>query len=460
MLAARQLTYRPSLKREPLWRPLAFDTGDARCVLLSGRSGAGKSTFLRILCGLLPGFRGGKLEGEIAVLGRLAPRQPDGRANMLFQNTDAMLHSPRVSDELATRAKAARRRGAGDLKSGWLAELVDLLELGPLLKRRIVELSGGQQQRVAFAAVMASRPKIVLLDEPTSNLDSSAAVSLVRLAAACMDRFGVCFVAAEHKPDHWRELMDGAVRLEAFESGSWAGAPGTAPTSVLPRALDLDKLRREADASRCEQEAEPVLSCRGMSCRRSRRQVLEGVDLELRAGEIVGLTGPNGAGKSTLLLLLAGGLKADGGELLRHGEKRALHAGLLLQNPLHQLFCDTVRHEIALAAENARLPDVSARVERLLAMADLTSLADRAVLSLSYGEQQRTALAASMSAEPPAILLDEPTHGMDADRLERLARFILSARESGAAFVVASHDRDLLAAFCDRVLVLNDGKLD
>jgi energy-coupling factor transport system ATP-binding protein len=127
---------------------------------------------------------------------------------------------------------------------------------------------------------------------------------------------------------------------------------------------------------------------------------------------------------------------------------------------LHQLFCETVRQEVALAADNARLPDTPEQVDRLLDAADLASLADRATLSLSYGEQQRTALAAAMSAEPPVILLDEPTHGMDAARLSQIIHFIVAARRGGTAFIVASHDRPLLQAFCDRVLVLRDGQLE
>ena len=192
--------------------------------------------------------------------------------------------------------------------------------------------------------------------------------------------------------------------------------------------------------------------------------MLDDINLELRPGEVVGLTGPNGAGKSSLLLVLAGGLKATSKSELewrcRRKRPAGSRAGLLLQNPLHQLFCDTVRNEVALAAENARRPAVQQHVEQLLAAADLSPLANRATLSLSYGEQQRTALAAVMSGDPATILLDEPTHGMDADRLDRLIRFVLEVRRNGTAFIIASHDRSLLEAFCDRVLLLRDGKLD
>jgi energy-coupling factor transporter ATP-binding protein EcfA2 len=132
---------------------------------------------------------------------------------------------------------------------------------------------------------------------------------------------------------------------------------------------------------------------------------------------------------------------------------------LLLQNPLHQLFCETVREEVALAARNAGLPMAEEHMDRLLVAADLADLADRPTLTLSYGEQQRTALAAAMSARPPVVLLDEPTHGMDAARLAKIIRFLIEARRDGTAFVVASHDHDLLRAFCDRVLMLQDGSL-
>ena len=443
---------------------MEFDTADARLVLLSGRSGAGKSTFLRILCGLLPGFRGGEVAGRIKVLGRPAPRRPDGRINLLFQNTDAMLHSPRVADELLARAQPESGRQSSDLRHGWLAELIEQLELVELLERKTVELSGGQQQRVAFAAALASRPEVVLLDESTSNLDPHAAGALVKLVTGCVERFGTRFVAAEHRPEHLLALVDGAIHLSGEGGRAWSGPAGKAPPDVLPEPLDLAALSDLASASKPDGGAEPVLTCRNVSCRRSGRLVLNRINLQLHTGEIVGLAGANGVGKSTLLLLLAGGLKPTSDSQIdwsdRFGRRGiGLRAGLLLQNPLHQLFCDTVRQEVALAADNARLTAISDRVQRLLAAADLLSLAERATLSLSYGEQQRTALAAAMSASPPIILLDEPTHGMDALRLSEIIRFMIESRSEGTTFVVASHDRALLEAFCDRVLVLHDGHL-
>ena len=464
VLAARGLTYRPPASNDCLWPPLDLDTSSARIVLLSGQSGTGKSTLLRVLCGLLPGFRGGELLGEVDILGQPVPPRPTERVGLLFQNTDAMLHSPRVSDELLSRARIADRRNTGDLQHGWLADLVEQLNLGDLLDRKIVELSGGQQQRVALAAVLASRPAVVLLDEPTSNLDPRIAAALVGLIAGCTERFGTCFMAAEHRADHLLHLADGMIHLDSEGGRAWSGQPGSAPSSVLPDPLDLDALRKLAARSRAGADAEAVLTCRHLSCRRSGRLVLDDVDLELHPGEVVGLTGPNGAGKSSLLLVLAGGLKPTSrGAIDWHSQPKqrrgCSQVGLLLQNPLHQLFCDTVRHEVALAAENARRPAVAQQVERLLAVADLASLADRATLSLSYGEQQRAALAAAMSGDPAVVLLDEPTHGMDALRLDKIIRFVIETRTGGTAFVVASHDRTLLEAFCDRILELRDGRL-
>lgn len=465
MLAARGLTYRPSTAGASLWPPLEFDTGQARLVLLSGQSGSGKSTFLRILCGLLPGFRGGELDGELMVLGRPAPRRPDGSVGLLFQNTDAMLHSPRVADELLARAHALRSRATGDLRRGWLADVVAQLELDRLLDRKIVELSGGQQQRVALAAVLASRPAVVLLDEPTSNLDRDAASAIVKLVCGCAERFGTRFVTAEHRADHLSDLVDGVVRLDRNGGRAWSGPRGAAPADLLPDSLDLDALAKLAAANRADADGQPLLTCHNLCCRRSGRLVLADVDFQLRSGEIVGLTGPNGAGKSSLLLVLAGGLKPTGDSEIdwrcQPGRRRtSARVGLLLQNPLHQLFCETVRHEVALAAENARHPSPAQQVDRLLTAADLVPLAGRVTLSLSYGEQQRTALAGAMSGNPAAVLLDEPTHGMDALRLGRIIRLVIETRGHGTAFVVASHDRRLLQAFCDRVLVLRDGRLE
>jgi len=469
VLSAHGLNFCYERSRTPLWRPLSFDTGDARLVLLSGDSGCGKSTLLRILCGLLPGFRGGRLDGRVDILGKPAPAYADGRIGLLFQNTDAMLHSPRVCDELLARVGQAgrRRRGVGqgqDLRSNWLTELIEVLSLGPLLGRPILDLSGGEQQRVALAAVLAAGPEVVLLDEPTSNLDSRAAADLGRLVRRCTERFETRFVVSEHHPDAFMPLVDGAVRLgdPASEgSSSWSGRAGDIPAAVLPAALDSAGLRQLADSWRPDPACEPLLICRGVSCRRAGRTVLDGVDLTVRPGEIVGLTGPNGAGKSSLLLLLAGGLKPAGGsriEWRRRSREANGPVGLLLQNPLHQLFCSTVREEVALAAINAKRFSEQT-ISQLLTAADLTNLAERPCLALSYGEQQRTALAAALSAEPSVILLDEPTHGTDARRLRRIIRFVIETRRSGTAFIVASHHRSFLEGFSDRVVTLQDGRL-
>jgi energy-coupling factor transport system ATP-binding protein len=439
-------------------------------VLLSGGSGCGKSTLLRILCGLLPGFRGGRLDGRVAILGVPAGSHPDGRVGLLFQNTAAMLHSPRVSDELNARAGLGRRGkrsldGQQNLRSGWLADLVGELELAHLLDRPILELSGGEQQRVALAAVLAAGPEVVLLDEPTSNLDDHAAADLGRVVLRCAERFGTRFVISEHRADALIPLVDGVVRLGDTANNAcsaWSGTCGGASPEMLPAQLDSRELRQLADSWRPDPRAEPLLICHGVSCKRAGRTVIEDADLTVRPGEIVGLSGPNGAGKSTLLLLLAGGLKPAGGSRIewrtRGSSDTRNKVGLLLQNPLHQLFCETVREEVALAASNVRGSPTHG-VERLLAAADLADLAQRPCLSLSYGEQQRTALAAAMSAGPPLVLLDEPTHGTDAARLARIIGFVIEARRTGTAFVVASHHRSFLDAFSDRVLTLHEGRL-
>ncbi len=382
-----------------------------------------------------------------------------------------MLHSPRVADELAARAGVS----AADVVCGrrpWLARLVEQLGLGDLLDRRIVQLSGGQQQRVAVAAALAIRPEVVLLDEPTSNLDTASAGALADLLADCVRELGTRLVIAEHQARHVHRLIDGSVQLNGRGVRVWTGRPGAAPGDVLPPPFDYQALRELVRAVVLP-GGDEVLAAENLRCKRGGRLVLGGVTFALHRGEILGLTGPNGAGKSTLLLLLAGGLRPAGGKVRRRDKPRAASGssaagghrqghgvGLLLQNPLHQLFCDTVREEVALAAENAGLPDAGARVQRLLQAADLGPLAERMTLALSYGEQQRTALAAALSADPAVVLLDEPTHGMDARRLTGIVRFVAACRRRGTAFVIASHDRQLLEAISDRVLTLRDGRLE
>jgi len=461
MIAAEQLVYRYPRSARPLWNGLCFDLDGARMALLLGPSGSGKSTLARLLCSLLPAVHGGTVEGRLFVAGRTVGRCPDGRVGMLSQNVEAMLHSPRVGEELAERARVAGSSEA-------LAEAVELLEIGSLLDRPIHELSGGQKQRVALAAALAGGAELLVLDEPTSNLDAAGTAAMPELLGRICRRGRTALLAIEHRPQALMPLADGAIRLDVAEPvRQWRGRSGHVPADVLPTGLDLKGLRQHAEASRrAAPPARPLLECRGLTCRRAGNVVLRDVRLQITTGQIVGLYGPNGAGKTTLLEALIGQVRCErGGAITWRGQPARRcrvplrHVGMLMQNPLHQLFCQTVRSEVAMAAENARLDGIDERVDALLAAADLTDVAERSSLALCFGQQQRTALAAALSHEPDLVLLDEPTHGMDDVHLHALVQLILARRAQGTSFLIASHDRALLEACCDRILLLERGEL-
>ncbi len=461
MIAARDIVYQHPGSTFSIWNNgLSFDLGDSRMSLLLGPSGSGKSTLARLLCSLLPGAHGGKLGGELLVGGRPVSPHPDGRVAMLFQNVEAMLHSPRVGDELAERARAARCAGA-------LSEAVELLEIGPLLTRTIRELSGGEKQRVALAAAVTGGPDLLVLDEPTGNLDEAGAAAMTELLSRIVKRGCTALLAIEHRPHSLVPLSDGVMRINGADGvRPWRGPKGAAPCEVIGARIDLDGVRQQADASRHAAPAsQPLLECQHLSCRRVGRPVLKDLRLEIGTSQIVGLCGPNGSGKTTLLEGLIGAVRCSRSSRVRwrgRHKRRAVpvgSVGMLVQNPLHQLFCETVRSEIAMAAENAKLEGIDRRVRGLLTAADLIGVAERATLALSFGQQQRTALAAAMSHDPELVLLDEPTHGMDDVHLRGLVEMILERRTSGTAFVIASHDRKLLEACCDRILRLEQGVL-
>ncbi len=432
------------------------DLSGHRVVGVVGASGAGKSTLCRLMAGLLPGVSGGRRAGRILLDGDELPAAPSPRVGMVMQNPEAQMAGVRVDDELRAARRDAERRGTP------VDAIFEALRVEPLRGRRLQGLSGGEIQRLALAVTVARRPRCLVLDEPTSNLDDAGSAALRDTLRDLQDAWDGLVLVASHRPDGPMELATAALELRS----------GAAPR--LREGCPADDLRRSiadccpagpADGPPAHQRRtglllEVVDLCGGYR----RRDQLRVPRLALHPGEIVGIAGANGAGKSTLLALLCGALRPSSGDLRWRGHRarRGLpirEIGVLLQNPLHQLFCDTVCKEVALSPRNHRLRDAAGAAAEAMVEADLDHLADRPTLALSYGQQQRVALAAALAHRPALALLDEPTHGMDPRHLGELVRQIRRRRRAGTAFVVASHDRAFLDAVCDRVLRIAGGEL-
>ncbi len=399
--------------------------------LLTGASGSGKSTLLRALNGLVPHFYGGRVSGEASVLGgslrEARPRDLSRRVALLFQEPEQQLVMPVVAQEVAfgpaglglTQEAMGRR----------VESALEAMGVAQLRQRQLSELSGGERQRVALAGCLAMEPELLVLDEPTSQLDPQGVTLLLNRLADFRESARAA-VVSEQRPE----------RVAAAAGQHLALGPGSAPAGGWPPRTTVGA----GDG--------PVrLRALGLEVGRGQRLLQVG-DLALRGGEVVGLTGANGSGKTTLLRTLAGLLPPLAGEVQRSASRVAY----LPQEPGALLHQRTVRLEVEQTRRWLRLTAPAAPV---LERFNLQTLGDLDPRDLSAGERQRAALAAILVGDPELVLLDEPTRGADAAARRALFAALDHLGGRGTAVLVATNDHEFAAAAADRVLELADGEV-
>ncbi|MGH2803187.1 MAG: ABC transporter ATP-binding protein [Thermoleophilaceae bacterium] len=462
---------------------ISFELEPGSFTVLSGVSGSGKSTLLRAVCGLVPHFHGGEASGELVVGGldvrEHGPGELAAVCGTVFQEPETQVVMGGVRAELELPLEHRGERPAATARA--VEETALSLGVAHLLERRTDTLSGGELQRVALAAAMVHGPELLLLDEPTSQLDPVAGDELVWLLRRLNEDWGTAAVVAEHRlerclpaADRVIALVEGRIACDAPPSEYLEWAADAMPVLATPASRlfalaglpDRPATVKEARAGLREAgfaggaesgaaAAERDAAGRGLrGPRRSRDRalrlrnvwfeiedgpaVLRGLDLDLHAGERVALMGRNGAGKSTLLRLAKGLAEPTRGRIERAGE-----VALLLQSP-----GDYLIHEHAV--DDAGPEGVAA--------AGLAGRERAHPRDLSGGERQRLALEVVLAGGPyAAVLLDEPTRGMDRAHKDGLAARIGKLAAAGAAVVVATHDTELAASFADRVVLLGQG---
>lgn len=462
--------------------------------LVMGPSGAGKSTLLRCINGLVPHFSGGALQGTLTVDGldpvRATPQVMSRHVGFVFQDPEAQFVVDRVEDEIAFALEnVALPRQEMRVR---VEEALDLMDLSPLRERRLETLSGGERQRVAIAAALALRPRILVLDEPTSQLDPQSADDVLHALTRLNNDLGLTIVLAEHRLERVLPFVDSLVCLSQGGSLFASGPPRQVlrrldlvpPLVTLGKALGWDPLpltikdgqqfsqklsRRDATPPVLPPTArtnEPYLQARDVQVDYGDRPALRGVSLEVWPGEIVVLMGRNGSGKTTLLKSMVGLLRPRQGHVAVAGRQVAgrdvaevcRQVGYLPQDPNALLFADTVLDELGITLRNHGLekaPPIppQALLERL-------GLADKAQAyprDLSAGERQRVALGAITITRPGALLLDEPTRGLDYAAKRALADLLRGWRDHGLAILLVTHDVELAAAVADRVVLMSQG---
>lgn len=463
----RGFGWRPLGRREEVISGLDLSFSPGQIVLLAGGSGAGKSTLLRALAGLLGEAVPGDQSGTVEV---------DAPSGMLLQNPADSLVAATIGREVAfgpenlalPRDEIWRRVHDGLTRVGLPYDV----------NRQTTALSGGELQRLALAGVLAIRPGLLLLDEPTSMLDDETADQVRRCVLDVARATGATTVVVEHRIGPWLPQCDRVMVLDhgqvvadttpsrfvtdhtqqMLDAGVWMpGAPDPTPVAVAPGWVTPDR-----PGPALHTEALHIdLTVRSLQGRVTHR-ALDGVTTDLQAARLTALVGPSGAGKSTLLAAFAGMLRPSAGTITgaeppfvhRRSRQLAAAAGFVPQNPEHGFLRTTVRDEIACTA--TRLGR-SVDVDGLLGLMRLDHLAGANPFQLSGGEQRRLAVLAALAHRPSVVLLDEPTVGQDRHTWAAVTGWALAARHAGATVATATHDHALVE-LSDTVIQLKNGQ--
>ncbi len=502
MIHFEHVTYTYPDATRPALRDVSLTIPAGAFALVMGTSGAGKSTLLRCLNGLVPHFSGGTLTGQIAVDGldpvALAPRGMSRAVGFVFQDPEAQFVMDRVEDEIAFALENAAI--LPEKMHARVAEALEQLHLTPLRQRKLETLSGGEKQRVAIASALALRPRVLALDEPTSQLDPQSAAELLDALVRLNETLGLTVVLAEHRLERILPFVDQLIYLPDDNARVITGPPRDVlrrvpllpPLQTLaqtlgwsPLPLTLEEGRRFVSTDSTDEtdfflpnplksvqsvdKHTALVEARNLEIAYGPTTALRGVDVALYPGEIVALLGRNGAGKTTLLKCLVGLLRPRRGDVLAEGRSIAKtdvadvcrRVGYLPQDPNALLFADTVLDELRITLRNHGISPEDAPIapETLLDRLGLADKAQQYPRDLSVGERQRVALGAIMVTQPTTLLLDEPTRGLDYQAKAQLLDLLRAWRADGLALLLVTHDVELVAEAADRVMVMDQGKI-
>lgn len=439
---------------------------DSTVVLLCGESGCGKTTLTRVINGLIPHYYEGNLSGEVLIEGKEISEIPLYETAKLvgsvFQNPRSQFFNVDTTSELAFDAENMGLP-IEDIERR-ITRTVREFSLEDLMGRNIFKLSGGEKQKIACASVSVCDPPILVLDEPTSNLDAAAIEELGRLIGIWKSK-GKTIIIAEHRLHFLRELIDYAVymrqgRIERIFSKDELKALVQQEVERLGlRPLYLVNLLRNQDMV---YEAGECLYLAGFSRSYKGREtpVLDVDHLSVPAGAIIGIIGHNGAGKSTFARCLCGLEKGAKGEMSCRGLKmntkqRLKKCFMVMQDVNHQLFTESVLDEVLLSMNDEN----EEAAEKILESLDLSFLKEFHPLSLSGGQKQRVAIASAIASERDIIILDEPTSGLDFRHMKEVAQNLRQLAAMGKTLFVITHDPELISSCCTHLLQFVKGRI-
>jgi energy-coupling factor transporter ATP-binding protein EcfA2 len=467
MIRLEHFSFTYSGASQPVLKDLNVEVDEGEFVLLVGLSGSGKSTLCRAMNGLIPHFYGGTIAGRATVDGidirNTSPAKLAGTVGMVFQDPENQLIMTNVENELAfgmenlslPRSEMRER----------VSRYADYFDLHRFFPRFIPELSGGEKQKVALASIIAMRPKYIVLDEPTSQLDEETSALFLDHLEKLNREEGIGVILVEHRLERCFRF---AKRIVYMKDGR-IGADGC-PSDVRP-LLFRDGLMAEIRENEYHDErSDPIIVARGLTFSYGNGHVLDGLDLEVRRGEVLAIIGSNGCGKSTLLKHLNGILRPQSGNVQFEGRNiverttasLANCIGYLGQNPNNYLFADTLDKELDFTLSHLKIEKSQweERKEWALRVLSLEMHRETFPRELSCGERERAALASILVGRPRILVLDEPTRGLDHGNKAKLASIIHGLQGEGMTTILVTHDYRFVAEHATRVQQLHGGKLE
>ncbi len=466
-------------------RALDLKIESGEFVLIVGRSGSGKSTFLRAINSLIPNFYGGEYLGKILVGGKnpaCTPTRDMARVvGTVLQDPENQILMSTVEREIAFGLENAGLQEETITRR--VEEALDLLDIADIRKRKIVSLSGGEKQKVAIAAAMARHPRILVLDEPTSQLDPKSAESILAIVRRLNEDLGLTVLLVEHRVkntmhladrilvfDNARVIGDGEPRLIAEQLDFDALGIGYPPVARVAKYqglrhipltvkeaqkhlhVELDKLRITEKARK---HGKTAIEAKNLKFSYNKRAVINNLSFKLYENEVFGIIGRNGSGKSTLAKLIAGIIKPVRGKIIYKVPKDEI--GLVFQNPNLHIIGNSVLEDIAYTLRAKGKKDVESKSRKVMKYLGIEHLAARNPMDLSGGEKLLFAMATVLVFNPKILILDEPTRGLSWNMKKKLVALVRDYAEHGTVILI-SHDIELMARLADRVALMSQGK--
>jgi energy-coupling factor transport system ATP-binding protein len=517
IIVIENLSYTYPKSKEPALKNINLRVKEGEFLAIMGKTGAGKTTLCLALNGIIPQFyENGKIEGEVIVDGLSTRQTPIQKlalsVGMVFQDFESQIFGVTVEEDVGFGLSNIGLPKEEILKR--INEALAIVRLNGYEKRDVGTLSGGEIQRLAIADVLAMRPKILVLDEPTSQLDPIGKEEVFSVILTLRKKLGTTIIMAEHKSEEIAQYADrviilnnGEVALEGGPKDLFKKVDEVYDLGVRPPQVCelIDKLKRQKKISfnqfplSLDEAYEAYV--RAFSLKKVHKQfsfdlfnsfnkaealpiievedlwytypngvsAIQGISLSIHKGEFLAIVGQNGSGKTTLVKHFNGLLKPTKGKVIVDGINTskstvgalARKVGYVFQNPDHQIFATTVYEEIAYGLKNMKLSkdEVDKRVKEALTFVGLEGYEDKNPFLLKKGERQRVAFASIFAMKPQIFIVDEPTTGQDYQGSENMMKMLKKLNEKGCTIIIITHDMRIVAEYAQRIIVLSKGKI-